>query len=318
MIISDQENTVAESSAILQLEASNKGLLIPRIASVDSIPSPTNGLMVYIEGENSYYYYKDSLWTELGGSEWERQNDKVSYHSENDTSSVVSQGIYPDYYASINTNKLYDTSLNLYSGLRYTSLKTTAYGGVQLESSPGDFYLKGMSAIKPYYNGQVSLGTPSRRFKDLYLTWHSDLYIDQLSNPKPFHIYTGLTRDTYASPLFSMVVKSPITYTHPNVGYFAVKNNDTDLNTMYMFSVQSGGRVGIGTGSPEGALDVKSSTGGVIVPRLTKAEILTLPLIEGTVVYCTDYSTDPQFLYCEKEGGVVKWVLKASSPATLN
>jgi microcystin-dependent protein len=54
-----------DGSAILQVDANNRGVLIPRIADpVTSIPSPTNGLVVFNTSTNTFFYYSGG-WNEL-------------------------------------------------------------------------------------------------------------------------------------------------------------------------------------------------------------------------------------------------------------
>lgn len=54
----------------------------------------------------------------------------------------------------------------------------------------------------------------------------------------------------------------------------------------------NGGSVGIGTGAPQAALDVTSTTGGVLLPRLTTAQRNAIfNPIPGTVIFNTTYGT---------------------------
>lgn len=65
------------SSALLELESSNRGFLPPRIAlnsltDVGTIPSPAKGLLVYNNGlgllkEEGYYYWNGSQWSAISG-----------------------------------------------------------------------------------------------------------------------------------------------------------------------------------------------------------------------------------------------------------
>jgi len=64
-----------------------------------------------------------------------------------------------------------------------------------------------------------------------------------------------------------------------------------------------GGSVGIGTTSPQGALDVVSTSGAFIVPRMTTAQRNALTAVNGMIIYNT--STN-QFNF--RENGA--WVLK--------
>ncbi len=68
-------------------------------------------------------------------------------------------------------------------------------------------------------------------------------------------------------------------------------------------TVLSNGRVGIGTSVPNGALDVNSTTGALIVPRMTTAQRDLLSAVNGMIIYNT---TTNQFNF--RENGV--WVIK--------
>jgi len=60
-------STGADASAILDINATNQGLLIPRITSVqrNAIPSPATGLLVYNTTTNKFNYYNGSEWFEI-------------------------------------------------------------------------------------------------------------------------------------------------------------------------------------------------------------------------------------------------------------
>lgn len=64
-----------------------------------------------------------------------------------------------------------------------------------------------------------------------------------------------------------------------------------------------GGNVGVGTLSPQGALDVSSTTGALIVPRMTNTERDALTAVNGMIIYNT---TTNQFNFYENGF----WVLK--------
>ncbi len=55
------------SSAILQLESTNKGLLMPRMTTAEknSIASPVNGLLVYDTDLQTFSFYDDGTWKEI-------------------------------------------------------------------------------------------------------------------------------------------------------------------------------------------------------------------------------------------------------------
>lgn len=51
--------------------------------------------------------------------------------------------------------------------------------------------------------------------------------------------------------------------------------------------IDDGGDIGIGTTSPAGALDVTSTTGGLIVPRMTTTQRNALTAVNGMIIYNT-------------------------------
>jgi hypothetical protein len=56
---------VADTSAMLDVSSTTKGLLIPRMTAVQrtAIPTPATGLLVYqTDGSTGFYYYNGSSW----------------------------------------------------------------------------------------------------------------------------------------------------------------------------------------------------------------------------------------------------------------
>lgn len=84
------------------------------------------------------------------------------------------------------------------------------------------------------------------------------------------------------------------------VGYLS------DIPTLYVgpsSGVGTTGKVGIGTTTPQGALDVSSTTGALIVPRMTATQRNALTAVNGMIIYNT--ITDQFNFY---EAGV--WIIK--------
>lgn len=59
-----------DSSAILELNATDKGILVPRVSTTqrNSISNPANGLLLYDTNESKFYYYADTLWKPIEGN----------------------------------------------------------------------------------------------------------------------------------------------------------------------------------------------------------------------------------------------------------
>lgn len=76
--------------------------------------------------------------------------------------------------------------------------------------------------------------------------------------------------------------------------------------TSTVLAATEGGNVGVGTLNPQGALDVSSTTGAFIVPRMTTAQRDALVPVNGMIIYNTDVGPSEGFNFYEKGA----WVLK--------
>jgi len=61
------DNSAPDNSAMLDVKATNRGLLIPRITTAgrNQIPSPATGLLIYNTTTNQFNYYNGSFWYQL-------------------------------------------------------------------------------------------------------------------------------------------------------------------------------------------------------------------------------------------------------------
>jgi hypothetical protein len=63
------DGSAPDGSAMLDVKATNKGILIPRVALTSSVTSPVNGLLVYQTGGTpGFYYYNGSVWVYIQNS----------------------------------------------------------------------------------------------------------------------------------------------------------------------------------------------------------------------------------------------------------
>ena len=60
--------TTIESSAILQLDATDKALLLPRVTNTAAIITPINGMLIFDVSENCIKGYQNGSWTECYAS----------------------------------------------------------------------------------------------------------------------------------------------------------------------------------------------------------------------------------------------------------
>ncbi|HPE55410.1 MAG TPA: hypothetical protein P5514_04085 [Bacteroidales bacterium] len=65
--VTDDESYSPETSAMLDVKSTDKGMLIPRMTTTqrNSIATPADGLFVYDTDENRFYYYDGSNWVDM-------------------------------------------------------------------------------------------------------------------------------------------------------------------------------------------------------------------------------------------------------------
>jgi hypothetical protein len=88
-------------------------------------------------------------------------------------------------------------------------------------------------------------------------------------------------------------------HNHENV----TVSDNISINNTRLYSPAGAGNVGIGTTNPQGALDIVSTTGAFIVPRMTTAQRDALTAVNGMIIYNT--STN-QFDFYENRAWVTK------------
>jgi hypothetical protein len=69
---------------------------------------------------------------------------------------------------------------------------------------------------------------------------------------------------------------------------FVIGNGTSDGARSNALTVLKDGKVGLGTAAPQGTLEVTSTTGAFIPPRMTTAQRASLPAVEGSIIYNTD------------------------------
>lgn len=80
----NENGTAPDSSAMLDIESTDKGLLIPRMTTAqrDAIANPATGLMVYVTDGDRFYSFNGTEWSPIGESlETIQQTDSLDVYS---------------------------------------------------------------------------------------------------------------------------------------------------------------------------------------------------------------------------------------------
>jgi len=90
----NQNGGIADSSAMLDVQSTSKGMLVPRMNSVQrtTIASPANGLLVFDTVTGSFWFYGDTVWVELKGG----NNNSVITDLDGDTKVNVESSVDSD------------------------------------------------------------------------------------------------------------------------------------------------------------------------------------------------------------------------------
>jgi hypothetical protein len=168
-----------DPSSILDVKATNRGLLIPRISTIsrDLIPSPATGLLIYNTSTNQFNYFNGSFWyqteTTLIGSTTGTLNEGGG------VSINTSSGVLPDNSAMLDVNDpgkgilvpgttpeliltpatgliIYNTStnqLNFYNGTQWISLcaNSTGIAGAGGSQTPAGVSIK-TDGLAPHHS----------------------------------------------------------------------------------------------------------------------------------------------------------------------
>jgi hypothetical protein len=151
---------------------------------------------------------------------------------------------------------------------------------IEFTTSDRDGIVNDAMRIDP--NGKVGIGTTEP---------YAKLHVNESDDG----IYTGRFEHSSATNGNGVYIKTNCTSSNAALRI--------DNASGQVFRVENNGKVGIGTTSPQGALDVSSNNGAFIVPRMTTAQRNALTPVNGMIVYDT---TDNKFYFRENGAWATK------------
>lgn len=171
--ITDDNAYTANPSAMLDIKSLTKGMLVPRMTSVErtNIVSPATGLLVFDTNVNEFFYYTGSVWTNLSaGQLWTKSGGYVYLSNTDDNVGIgitnpdnkllvkadATTGIDESIFAVLNNNG--DTVFAVYQeGVR---IWVDDNGGTKANGSRGGFAVGGYSPTKAGFTNEYLRVTP--------------------------------------------------------------------------------------------------------------------------------------------------------------
>ena len=285
--------TTPHASAKLEVNATDKGFLPPRVTLTSSsdnstIPNPATGLLVYNTGTNAglaagYYYWNGTDWTTIAtASSPDQMVDYIQASlSANQTLSAA---------GNVNFNTSSGTGITITSGgFQLQANKTYKLEAALGGSSTGYGYytwVDNTNAILPGSSigvimkaGAAFTDAPQDKAVVYYTpTANTTVYLRVINISGSIIAYAPSTASGFSSTWASIQQVGSSAFVNP----WVLSGNNVYNTT---------GNVGIGTATPNASaiLDLSSSTQGVLIPRMTVSQRAAIANpVAGLVVYQTN------------------------------
>ena len=319
-----------ESSAVLTVTSTTQGALMPRMNTTarDNISSPADGLLIFNTSTNQYEFF-ETTWQAIGGADGDGLYDGSGALSNNPTivtqdanklqfTSSIVDGFSVDgttFSVDASNNRIgfgtnaptVDVELNKASAsalefrIRNTSAGAAAVAQLSLINDVvvvGNIYVPSSTFSVVTLRNQLNIqgessttgmnfimnraaGGDFRWFQNeggfSYDAAHTDMILNSNGN---------LGLGTSAVTLARLHVDG-VDATSSNFVIRLRDNVSTEL-----FNVRNDGNIGIGTASPatSAILDITTTTGAVLFPRMTTGQRDALTGVDGMVIYNTSLS----------------------------
>ncbi|MFM6926648.1 MAG: hypothetical protein ACKOU7_14165, partial [Ferruginibacter sp.] len=268
------DGSIANSSSILDVKSTVKGLLIPRMSKTEknAIASPATGLTIFQSSPDSigYYYYNGSAWIWMPGADqlnntaWRLQGNSGTNPAANFLGTTDNVDLL---VRTNNTEKMRVTNTGRIGIGTATSPIGTTYGFEKLKLS-GDANINdveleaiGGGGFGPFVVFAKSNGVYSSGTRTIVNNG------DQIGNLQ-FNAYDGVSY----SPVSHLIVRidgTPAANDLPSRMDFYTRPAGSGGPTQRM-SITNAGLVGIGTGTPDASsqLQVFAANRGVLFPNV--------------------------------------------------
>lgn len=261
--------TTPNSSALLDVSSSNKGLLIPRMTTVQrnaiNPAASARALMVFDTDSSAFFFWTGTIWSKLGTSgdtnQWLTNGNNI-YN--NNSGNVGIGNSNPQYKLDVSGRIQlrgsidYNNSAGLWlGGAGADSADRKIFIGMRADSSAG-FYSGssdvGWGLVFDGRIGTVGIGNPDPSFPISF----KDRGGDKISLYREGSNYYGLGVGNASMQLMTPHSTSDILFGYGRSAAFTEN-----------MRVKGNGRVGIGTANPNATIEAKSNVTGIPILRLS-------------------------------------------------
>jgi len=271
-------NPTPHASAILDLVATNRGLLVPRMTTSQrtGISSPATSLLVYDTDNNYYYFYTGTYWEVVGDATtfW-TQTGNYLY---NTVDSIGIGTATPSNLFTVAGNADFTDSVGI----------GTTNPGQKLEVN-GGILTSGRISVQGQATGQaggleISYDPVTERGGLESLNLARTAYKECGLAGDPVVFWTGTGLSITKRMIIDNTGKVGIGTTSPARLLHVAADKDATPDSLLV--VDAGGKVGIGTTSPEEYLEIARGTGdtpGILLRRGTTSDAFTDWRVQNTL-----------------------------------
>jgi len=289
-----------DPSAILDITSTNKGLLVPRMDSLqrNAIATPANGLVVYDNSYGCFYYYKSTTWQSL----CETRFDSIS----------VTIATFDTVFANY---AQFDTLVVTIASFDSIFSQIASFDTLYSQIAFFDSIFSTLARFDTIFASFAQFDSIFATYANLDTIFSNIIYTDSI-------VVGGQSLQTIINNSVNNSVNGNAWLQTGNAGTSPANNfvGTTDnqglsvrTNNTERIRVEASGNVGIGTSTPSAsaALEVSSTSQGLLVPRLTTVQrVGIISPANGLYVYDTDVNC----FFSYKTAAPAGWVSMCPEP----